>query len=104
MPPAAKPGQAPDLTRPGRRSQTAERRAGVPVTAWRRRTREPARHGPGRGTRQMRQTGPDILGGSMKIDLRDAIDQTERLLAGLRELDGAELSDEAYTRATRRDR
>jgi hypothetical protein len=40
----------------------------------------------------------------MRIDLKAAIDETERLLAGLRELDEMDLADEAFTRATRQDR
>jgi hypothetical protein len=40
----------------------------------------------------------------MKIELRAAIDETELLLAGLRELDSTDLADEAFTRAARQDR
>lgn len=40
----------------------------------------------------------------MKIDLQAAIDETELLLAGLRELDGTDLADEAFARAARQDR
>jgi hypothetical protein len=40
----------------------------------------------------------------MKIDLRAAIDETELLLASLRELDGTDVADEAFTRAARQDR
>ncbi len=40
----------------------------------------------------------------MKIDLRAAIEETELLLAGLREIDGTDLADEAFSRAARQDR
>lgn len=40
----------------------------------------------------------------MKIDLQDAIKTTEAMLAGMRELDGTELDEEARGRAAREQR
>ena len=40
----------------------------------------------------------------MKIDSQAAIAETELLLADLRDLDGTDLDDEAFTRAARQER